>query len=278
MERFVCASGIDNQQIPEALTTELGISVAEDLHLRADAIAAVSRKMHSGGWIRLPFCGTLCSEALGAKPVLSLSGSRVKEASYKKTEELPLEPDWNIPRLAAMLDAVEILSTEGHHVAYDLDGPFTTLCTLLPMSRVFSALRKPAGQILLQQAEDWISGYAAQVVRRGARLLSFADPVATPDILGERLFTTVYVPYLKRLLARLQAEHPEIPIHLCGKLTQSLLDTKNCQVKKWRCDHCQTYGQALSAYCEAGNGGMIGHYCLNLLDAGHPYLHIVNFE
>lgn len=169
------------------------------------------------------------------------------------------------------------LTSRGDLVAYNVDGPFTLLCSLFPMSRAFSALRKPSGNLLLQKAEDWISMYADQAVKNGVQLLSFSDPVATIDILGERMFSSVYMPCLIRLLNRLQAEHPDIPIHLCGKLTQCLLDTGACQTKLWQADNCETYGQALAAYCDCRQGGIIGHFCLNLLDDKRPYLTIINF-
>lgn len=277
MERFVCANGSDDLQIPYALVQELHITSADQLHLGADHVAPVARRLGKSGWVRLPFCSTLCSEALGAKPVLAMTGARVKEPPYQKVEELPDALDLDTPRLAAMLRALETLAGEGRYVAYNIEGPFTLLCALLPMNRVFSALRKPAGAEMLRKAEDWVSAYAALAVEKGAKMLSFADPVATIDILGERMFTTVYVPCVKGLLQRLRAEHPDIPIHLCGKLTQCLLDTGACAAEPWRPEGCRTYGQALTACCERGKGGVVGHFCLNYLDAKRPYVTLIEF-
>lgn len=278
MERFKCVNGSDNLQIPSTLLEELSISDPAQLHLQADSIAEISRRMQKSGWVRLPFCNTLCGEALGAKPVLSLAGARVKEPVFQKADQLPEELNPDTPRLAAMLQAMESLKAEGKYVAYNVEGPFTVLCALLPMNRVFSTLRKSTGVDLLQMAENWVSSYTDLAVRQGGALISFADPVATVDILGERMFTTVYLPCLKRLLLRLRSEHPDVPIHMCGKLTQCLLDIEGCTVEKWETEEAQTYGQALKAFCESGHGGMIGQFCLNFLDAKRPYLKIVEFK
>jgi len=215
----------------------------------------------------------LCCEALGAVPVLSLSGARVKEPPYRRAEELPDRLKAETERLTAMLSAVELLAGEGNCVAYNIEGPFTLLCSLLPMNRVFSALRKEEGVKLLEKAESWVCDYAALAVGRGVRLLSFADPVAAVDILGEKMFSSVYVPSLKRVLDRLRSEFPDTPIHLCGKLSQCLLDTRFCTAERRESEgRCASYGEALSSFCETGQNGVIGHFCLNYLKAKRTYL------
>lgn len=278
MERFVCLNGIENQHVTESLAATLGISSSDQLHYQAECISKVSQTISVANWIRLPFCSTLCAEALGAHPVLSLSGAWIKEPTYQKPEDLPLEPDWTQHRMTTMLDAVELLSRDEKRIAYNVEGPFTLLSALLPTNRIFTSLRKSSGKTLLQNTEDWICQYADLAIKRGAKLISFADPVATVDILGSRMFTEVYVPCLRHLLDRLQSEHPEVVIHLCGKLTQCLLDTGDCEMEYWYPDSCKTYGDALAAYCETRNSGMIGHFCLNYLDTKRPYISIINWN
>lgn len=278
MERFVCVNGSDNLQIPASLTEMKNITEPEQLHLCSDKIAEISAAMEACGWVRLPFCNTLLAETLGCKPVLSLSGARIKDAGFRKVEELPEDFSGNTPRMDAMLQALERLNAQGRQVAYNVEGPFTLLCMLLPMNRVFSALRKPAGQMMLEKTEAWISSYVDLAVEKGIKCISFADPVATVDILGEKLFTSVYLPCLKRMLNRLMAEHPDIPIHLCGKLTQCLLDIDFCDMEDWHPENCERYGEALSALCSSGHGGLIGHFCLNFLDAKRPYLKRIKFK
>lgn len=278
MERFVCVNGSDNLLIPESLTQALNIVQPEQLHMDGTAIARICSSMERSNWVRLPFCNTLCAEALGCKPVLSLSGARVKDAPYQKVEQLPeiFQPDTR--RMEAVFQAMDLLTGEGKQISYNVEGPFTLLCMLLPMNRVFSALRKPAGQAMLEKAENWVSKNVTLAVEKGCRCISFADPVATVDILGEKLFTSVYLPGLKRILTRLQEEHPDIPIHLCGKLTQCLLDLDSCEAEKWYPEDVQRYGQALTAFCDSGRGGLVGHFCLNFLDAKRPYLTMIKLK
>lgn len=275
MEKFVCSAGSDIQEIPEAVLERINVKTPVQLHLSSRAVEAAASEMEKGGWIRLPFCNTLCIEALGAEPVLSLSGARISRAPYRETGELPEKPELGTPRLGVMLRAVEELSAQGKKVAFSVDGPLSLLCGLLPMGRLFSALRRPGGEALLDKAAEWTMAYTCAAAESGAKLLSFADPIACIDILGRSMFAEKYAPCLKRLVCRMEKAYPHIPVHLCGKLSQSLLDAGECSVKIWQGEEGQNYAETLTSFCQGGNGGIIGHFCLNLLEAKRPYLELV---
>ena len=199
----------------------------------------------------------------------------LKEPAFAKPEEFMTIQVQETARLCAMLEALAQLSKAGKKVAYNIEGPLTLLCALLPMNKVFSALRKPIGKQMLSQVEEWIVRYAEMAVERGAKIISFADPIATVDILGSQMFVNQYVPCLLQLLIRLQERFPDTVIHLCGKLTQSLIDTKQCTLTRWEGQKGQSYGQTLTEFC--GKGGIVGHYCLNYLGANRNYLELIDF-
>lgn len=279
MEAFVCHGGPDTLSLSPSLAEAMSLTAPEQLHLSSAAMIEAARRMERSGWTRLPFCNTLCSEGLGAKPVLSMTGARVKEPPYASLDQLPRAFSADFPRMSALLGALDELTADGASIAYSIEGPFTLLTSLLPMGKIFSALRKPYGQELLDLAENWICQYAGLICSHGAKLLSFADPVATPDIIGDKLFTTVYVPCMKKILHRIQAENPGIPLFLCGKMTQGLLDRGICRTVGW-IPHtaCTTFGQALSAFCaQQKPDTLLGHFCLNLLDARRPYVEEIIF-
>ena len=273
IQRFACAPGME-RSLPSSVREKLGITSPEKLHLDTESIVQAAKASASEGWIYLPFCNTMVSESLGAQPVLSLEGARVRDNPYQKAEELPDTIDLSSPRIRAMFEAVRVLSEEGRRVVFQFEGPFTLLSTLLPMSRMFASLRKPAGDALLSRAEDWICAYVDAAAECGIRMLSFADTVATVDILGKKMYTQKYIGCCKSLLRRLRVEHPEIPIHLCGKTSQSMMDTDSCSARIWEPPiPCRTYGDALAAWLDAGDYTELpGQYCLNLTAAPHPYL------
>lgn len=281
MERFVCTSAMANRHstpAPERLAA-LGITTPEQLHRDSGAIVAAARELAEGGWVTLPFCNTLCGEGLGAHPSLSLEGARVREPAYQKVEELPETLNLDFPRMKAMQAAMDVLHSEQVPVSYEIEGHFTLLNALLPMGRMFAALRKPAGTELIERTETWIRQYARMAVEHGATMLSFSDPVATVDILGEKFFTGTYLPACLRLIGHLREDNPGVVIHLCGKMTQSLLDTGSARLERWEPDTpAENYGQALTAYCRSHpEGGIVGHFCLNLLAAKRGWVYEVKW-
>lgn len=219
------------------------------------------------GWRILPVDNTLLAECLGAKPVADEGGVRIVEVPYSTAEELPPAPDFGIFRLKCVMAE---LTASQEPVIYQLDGPLTVLSQLLPLGKVFSALRR--SDELLRRAEDWVAGYAVLAARRGAAVLSLADPVATLDILGERMFREVYQDALLRLLGRLRRELPEgVVLHLCGKMTQCLLDTGAVTAEKRHYD-AATYGQALMQLHSEGKPALLGHFCVHRLVEPQPVL------
>ena len=281
LERFVCtAAMMENRNLSPEVWASLGIQTPEDLHLRPETLTRAAEAGREAGWVFLPFCNTLCAEALGAEPTLSMDGARVRTPPYNRVEDLPQAPGPDTPRMSAMWEAMDQLRDAGERVAYEIEGPFTLLSTLLPMGRMFAALRKPAGQDLLRRAEDWVCAYAKEAVRHGAQLLSYSDAVATVEVLGEKTYRAQFLPCFKSALGRLRRELPEVPLHLCGKTTQSLLDTDSVRCVRWEPQEpCVTYGDALNAWFGAGDyDGLPGQYCLNLLRAKRPWLTLLYFE
>lgn len=280
MERFVCNIGRETVQLSEHQLAALGITQPEQLHLDSAKLADAATMAEKSGWVRIPFCNTLCAEGLGAHPELMPQGAKIRETPYQTPEDLPETFSPDFPRMDAMLRALDQLSGAGRQVIYQIEGPFTLLSYLLPMGKMFSTLRKPEGQEMLRKAENWVSQYAALAAKHGAKMFSFADPIATVDILGKKVFTGIYRACCERILKRLRVEHPNVMIHLCGRLTQSLLDIEACRTERWEPDiPCANYAQALSAWCVQERGNvMAGQYCLNLLETKHPFVTKILFD
>lgn len=289
MNRFTCSvtSALGHQPDPEVLQT-LNIKTPEQLHFSSDNIAATGKGMETEGWILLPFCNTLCAETLGATPVLSLSGAHVREENFRSQEqieqllsrELPKTEQLGeeIPRLDAMMQALRKLEEDGKRVAYCIEGPFTLLSALMPMAKLFSSLRKPQGQALLNSAAQWIIQYAAMAVENGAGMISFADPIATADLLGEKMFVQTYFPICRKIIETIQQKNPQTPVHLCGKLTQSMLDMKLCSIEAFPAAEQKSYGKLLCDYCRQPSSRLIGYGCLNRLEKQRDAISCIVWE
>ena len=164
---------------------------------------------------------------------------------------------------------------KGEDLIWQLDGPLTVLGQLIPMGRLFVALRK--SDELLTLAEDWICRWADWAVVRGVKVLSFADPIATLDLLGEKTYRSVYLPALRHLLDRLRREHPDTVLYVCGKMTQSLLDS-DAVVSRIRRFDADNYGEALRSFCRCPEDAMVGHFCAHLLSSPETALTLFTWK
>lgn len=255
-ERYSCIG--DHRTRREV--TEAEEASPEAWHFSPEKLVEAAKAQGADGWLVFPFCTTMLAESLGAKPFLSLEGARISETPYRKPEEIPEAPDFTLPRFKAMGEAMELV--RGSDVIFQIDGPMAALGQLIPMGKLFVSLRK--SDELLRRAEDWACQSAAWAVGHGAKLLSFADPVATLDMLGEKTFCGLYLPSLRRIIERIQRENPSIPVYVCGKMTQSLLDAGAVRPKLKHYE-AKTYGEALRLYCQNPENAMPGHFCVQLL-------------
>lgn len=258
LERYTC---IGDHRTRRAVTED-ETETPEGWHFSPEKLVEAAKAQGAEGWLVFPFCTTMLAESLGAKPVLSLEGARITETPYRKAEEIPEAPDFTLPRFAALAAAMD--SVRGGDIIFQVDGPLTALGQLIPMGKLFVSLRR--SDELLRRAEDWVCQSAAWAVLHGAKLLSFADPVATLDMLGEKTFTGLYLPSLRRIFERLQKENPGVTVYVCGKMTQSLLDAGAVRPMR-RQYEAKTYAQALRQYCRNPEDAMLGHFCVQLLKA-----------
>ncbi|MBR0440876.1 MAG: hypothetical protein IJK25_02955, partial [Firmicutes bacterium] len=111
----------------------------------------------------------------------------------------------------------------------------------------------------------------------GCAVLSLADPVATADILGPVTFRETYMPHLVRLIERLKGLPQRPLIHLCGKLTQSLIDAEGAKVQALRLD-CRTYGEAIRLYRNWEDPGVVGHFCVHRLKEERPVVSVLRLD
>ena len=283
MKKFVCTINFEDEfKISEKLIRDLNIKDPKTLHEDINIMYEIAMELEDNGWIILPMCSTLISEALGADVKLSLGGARIKEEKYKLKEEISTLFNKKInkecKRLSVMMELLEKLSSNGKHVIYGIEGPFSLLSSLIPIGKMFSTLRKDKEGKLLLNAKKWVLEYAFMAIENGAEVISYADPIASIDIIGEKMFKEVYVPICKSIIDELKENYPEIVIHLCGKLTQSMIDTDCCDITKETYSEKNSYGQVMREYVKNNERKLIGHYCLNLLNNNRNYLEFISWK
>ncbi len=204
-----------------------------DAYRRADCLAEACkyiRKQDGLGYCHLPMCHTLEGDAMGANINYGNEnfGPRAGTYVYDKPEDLLSLPDMDFGsgHMAQLLEACETLTAEGEHIMYDVDGPFTTLGTLIDMKHLFKAFRsKPEiVSFLYAHLERNLLAYVEELVSRGVTLLSYADSSGSVGILGPKLCEQVLrdftVPFLKKAIAQIRGR---ALIVLCPKTSHALI-------------------------------------------------------
>ncbi|WP_276624071.1 uroporphyrinogen decarboxylase family protein [Syntrophomonas wolfei] len=269
---FVCA-GRDELEIPREIVEQGGFYFP-DLHNDSQEMArlALAIKLNKQNSIcMLPFCLTVEAEALGARVNLGNadSGPRISSYSYESIEQLKeLEMvDFNSGRIKSVLDAVETLTQSGEVVALNVSGPFTLITSLLDPMVFYKAIKKNRERIddVLRIIEENILRYILKAIKRGVKIISYADAVGTADMVGPRIYKDIAGITSLNLLKRLQTsnELDGCMVHICGKTSVSL--EKHGFVKSFPIEVSsnQTYGQAIAELLNKSEGSrFIGHNCM----------------
>jgi uroporphyrinogen-III decarboxylase len=230
---------LDSGGLDPQLAAELGLSFPE-MHYNAQSMSLMAvaiMKKNRIGLAMLPFCCTVKAEALGAKINLGNStvGPRPGDFVYKSLAEFleaKREIDLNAGRLAAVLKACEITVAHGHKIAVEVNGPLTILNCLMELSQVVKVWRKDErlmGQAL-QNLGAQIIRYVLALKKSGVSIISYADPIAAPHIIGPKYSRSLAQSFLAVFLNQLRAELHGLPVHLCPNNARLLID---CDLGQW---------------------------------------------
>lgn len=270
--KFKCL-GEASQPIPESIINENGLSY-EEIHneKRAMIIAAEKiKELNADFFYKLPFCSTIEADALGASIKLGdfNIGTRVNKYIFSSIEEMYCigSFDFNRGRINTVLDAVETLSNNGRQVVLNIEGPFTIITSLIEPVEFYKALRKNKEMALsiLKKIEDNIVEYMFEAVKRGVKIISYADPMGTIDILGPNIFKEFSAVSTLNIIKTCEAFFNGAIIHICGKLTSSLEFLGLCKLKNIYFKGEMTYGEAIDKILKVRSDvTLIGNSCIKM--------------
>ncbi len=267
---FKC-TGDDLEQIPDEVVSKTGVSLP-GAHSDKNSMATLARELrkHRGDVIvRVPFCVTVEAEAYGAHIKLGdvLNGPRVESYRFTSIEEMSnlQSLELNEGRISEVLDAVGILAEAGEKVALSVEGPFTILASLIDPMNFYKGLRKDPQQIqeILAVVEEGIIRYSLEGIKRGASIISYADPVGAIGIIGPKVYREYSGPSSGRITKGIREGGGKVLIHLCGKTSTALEKIEMARSYPIATEGAMTYGQGLLGQLDKATGPiMIGHRCI----------------
>lgn len=267
---FKCV-GDNFEMIPDSIVKEKGISFPV-AHTNKDDISLLAKELKNhkkDNICRIPFCVTVEAEAMGANIKLGneKTGPRVDSYIYNNIEELEYIEDIDLSkgRIKEVLDAVEIIKNQGEIVCLNVEGPFTIISSLIDPMIFYRGIRKNRDIVdkFIKVIEDSIVKYILEGIKRGADIISFADPVGAMDIVGPKMYKEVSGKISLNILKRVQPYLNKTLIHLCGKTSTAFEEIGFCEALPIEFDKNITYGQSILELLEKNNDvKIIGHWCI----------------
>ena len=268
-QRMSCSGG-HTSGVDAELVKQLGLSIPEayqsaELMVR---LAKAVRERDGMPFCQLPFCHTAEAEAMGGliHDGDEISGPRARESLCSTLEEmLELPPmDLTTGRIHEILLACGMLREQGETVVLNVSGPLTILDTLLGAEMAFRAMRKKPEQM---KAVFWKLGeellrFMEEAASYGVSMLSYADPLAAPDILGPKLSRQVAEwftgAFLKRAEQRLEKR---ALLLLCPRTAAPLLEAGLAEWEEVCLPVPVSYGEACAQM--VGRAGITGQMCVH---------------
>jgi uroporphyrinogen-III decarboxylase len=244
-----------------------------EVHKEARLMALLAEKVKEANqdvFCRLPLCATVEAEALGASINLgdALAGPRMEKYVLTDIAELGRirKIDLGKGRIKEVLDAVEELTGRGHVVSLNVEGAFTISNCIIDPSVFYKALKKDDKELnqFLNRLEENLILYINEGIKRGAKIISFADPNGNVNIVGPQLFTEMSNKFTLPLLRRFQKETSGAVMHLCGRLSLALIKTGLAEAKAITMGEESTYGEYIKkVISDFPDCKLIGNNCMN---------------
>jgi len=224
----ICTGGMMNAAVVEIMNNT-GHTLPE-AHSDAELMANLAGDVYEQtGFenIGIPFCMTVEAEVLGSEVTY---GTLICEPKITKevfpTVSVVETKDINTMladgRIAIVAKATTILAQRYPDVPIigNLTGPISTAASLVdPISLLKDFRKKPAEcHQVLDYVTKLLIGFAERMIASGATVISIADPTATGEILGPKVFREFAVLYLNQIIDALHVKNIPVLVHICGNM------------------------------------------------------------
>lgn len=230
----ICPGGMMNSAITEVM--DLGGSELPEAHHTWEKMSALSADVQKYTGFEnfgIPFCMTVEAEVLGSEINFGskVCEPKIQKERYASNTEVEFFPPGTMEksrRVGAVIESIYTLSRKHPDIPVvgSITGPVSTAASLVdPMQFLRELRKKPqAAHRVMQYVTDHLIEYAALMVDNGAAVISIADPTATGEILGPKMFREYALNYINQLTDAVHALGVPVITHICGKLQAVVAD------------------------------------------------------
>jgi [methyl-Co(III) methanol-specific corrinoid protein]:coenzyme M methyltransferase len=224
----ICPGGMMNAAVVEVM--EKSGHVLPDAHSDDTLMSLLAqdiRELTGFENYGIPFCMTIEPEVMGSEidfGSLSCEPKITAEAygSVQSVDYREIPRMLRSGRVEKLANAAALLRRKGDDVPVigSLSGPVSTAASIVDPMTFLKELRKDRANAhkVLDYVTDFLIGYADVLLESGVDVISIADPTATGEILGPKLFAEYATPYINRIVDAVHARGHKAIVHICGNM------------------------------------------------------------
>ncbi|MBR1885574.1 MAG: methylcobamide--CoM methyltransferase [Schwartzia sp.] len=224
----ICPGGMMNSATVDVIEG-CGLSFPK-VHPDAEAMTRLSTAVEEKTGFEnfgIPYCMTVEAEVLGSEidfgnAVCEPKIAKERYASAADVEVRDVKRLVRTGRVEAVAKAGEAIAAKHPDVPVigSLTGPISTAASIVDPMTFLKELRKDKTNAhrALDYVTDFLIEYAGVLVESGFPVIAIADPTATGEILGPKMFGDYAVPYINRLADAIHERGAKVIVHICGRL------------------------------------------------------------
>lgn len=222
----ICPGGMMNTAIVDVMRSS-GINLPEahsDPELMANLAFQIQRQTGFENF-GIPFCMTVEAESNGSEVDFGSMECEPKivREKFPDSKSVIFEDIDKLlkrGRVPVVVKAARKLSQEHPDipVIVTLTGPISYASSIVKPMAFFKDLRKdPESSCrVLEYVTEFLKGFITLAVQNGADVIAFADPTATGEILGPKIFEKYVVKYISEAVLQAHNLGVKTILHICG--------------------------------------------------------------
>jgi [methyl-Co(III) methanol-specific corrinoid protein]:coenzyme M methyltransferase len=224
----ICPGGMMNAAVVDVMTRTGHVlpdahSDSELMSLLADDIRTLTGFENFG----IPYCMTIEPEVLGSEidfGSLSCEPKIAREVfgSVGSVEYRDIKGMLRAGRVETLWKAAGLLKKRDADlpVIGCVSGPVSTAASIVDPMTFLKEMRKDreGTHRVLAYVTEFLIAYAQGLIESGADVISIADPTATGEILGPKLFEEYALDYINRLVDAVHETGRKAIVHICGNM------------------------------------------------------------
>jgi [methyl-Co(III) methanol-specific corrinoid protein]:coenzyme M methyltransferase len=222
----ICPGGMMNAAVVEVMT-KTG-HLLPDAHHTSDMMSDLAYDVYENTGFEnfgIPFCMTVEAEALGSSINFGTleCEPKIQKEMFPSVNNITFLPDGTIEnshRAETVIQAIYSLSEKYPEIPVigSLTGPISTAASIVDPMTFLKQLRREreSSHKAVDYVTEQLIGYAKLMADNGATVISIADPTATGEILGPKIFEEYAVYYLNKIADAVHELGIPVIIHICG--------------------------------------------------------------